>query len=248
VKIRGEDLGCLSYGPAAPCRDGGVGIAVNQLCGGNQVGCDFTDALVASAGSEEQGSGMGWQAEAGLRIGLRRRFRPAEHVQDRAPEPDARRQVGEERGWVGLGQAPVVGDGLGGGGQRLFPPTHLRLNVGQAHTANTDPTRLGAHNTISLHLYSARALAQEGGRRDEDAARHLYLADRSGPHRVRYLPMANQVFAEHNIHNPKPNQPPGHLALITVWGETAEHVRSSARAEARPRRVSDRDGCPQKPS
>jgi transcriptional regulator with XRE-family HTH domain len=73
----------------------------------------------------------------------------------------------------------------------------------RAHTANIDPARLSAHNTISLHLYSARALAQEGGRRDEDAARHLYLADRSGPHRVRYLPMANQVFAELDSRAPR---------------------------------------------
>jgi hypothetical protein len=66
----------------------------------------------------------------------------------------------------------------------------------RAHTANIDPARLGAHNTIGLHLFSACALAQEGGRRDADALRHLDLADQHGPHRVRHLPLALETFAE----------------------------------------------------
>src|SRR5262249_6333839 len=66
----------------------------------------------------------------------------------------------------------------------------------RAHTESIDPTRLGVKRTVALHVFSARALAQEGGRRDVDAARHLDLADRHGPHRVRHLPMALELLAE----------------------------------------------------
>jgi transcriptional regulator with XRE-family HTH domain len=91
-----------------------------------------------------------------------------------------------------------------------FGPSNLavwRLRIGvelqeagrayeRAHTANIDPTRLGAERSLALHLYSARALAQEGGRRDSDAARHLDLAYQHGPHRARHLPMALALLDE----------------------------------------------------
>jgi transcriptional regulator with XRE-family HTH domain len=66
----------------------------------------------------------------------------------------------------------------------------------RATAASIDPARLGANRTTDLHLDLARALAQEGGRRDVDAIRHLDLADRHAPQRIRHLAMALDLFAE----------------------------------------------------
>jgi transcriptional regulator with XRE-family HTH domain len=81
----------------------------------------------------------------------------------------------------------------------------LRLRIGielqeggrayeRARTTNIGSSRLGTHWTRQLHLYSARALAQEGGRRDADAARHLDLAVRHGPHRVPQMDFSRLIF------------------------------------------------------
>ena len=107
----------------------------------------------------------------------------------------------------------------------------MRLRVGielqeagrayeRAHTANIEPARLGAHNTVNLHLYSARALAQEGGRRDADAAEHLNLAERHGPHRVRHLPMALELLAE--LKRRAPRIPSCWTPFATVSGSSCK--------------------------
>jgi transcriptional regulator with XRE-family HTH domain len=121
-----------------------------------------------------------------------------------------------------MGQANTAFDHLGEAGRiasltgernglrQHFGPSNVaiwRLTIGvelqeagkayeRATAASIDPARLGANRTMSLHLNLGRALAQEGGRRDADAARHLDLAARHGPHRVRHLPMARDLFAE----------------------------------------------------
>lgn len=53
-----------------------------------------------------------------------------------------------------------------------------------------------AERTGSYHLDAARALAQYGGDRDEEAVRHLDLADRAAPVRMRNTPIARELTEE----------------------------------------------------
>jgi transcriptional regulator with XRE-family HTH domain len=66
----------------------------------------------------------------------------------------------------------------------------------QAQKANIDTDRLSASRVGMLHLALAQALAQEGGRRDADALRHLDLADQQAPQRIRHSPVARELLAE----------------------------------------------------
>jgi hypothetical protein len=67
----------------------------------------------------------------------------------------------------------------------------------QAAAANIDPAVLGSANRIGcLYLDLARALVQEGGRRDDEALRHLDLADQHAPQRIRHDPLARELLAE----------------------------------------------------
>lgn len=68
----------------------------------------------------------------------------------------------------------------------------------QAQATKIDPVTLGASRVAALHFDLARALAQEGGRRDADALRHLDLADQTSPQRIRHDPVARELLAELN--------------------------------------------------
>jgi transcriptional regulator with XRE-family HTH domain len=80
----------------------------------------------------------------------------------------------------------AVGVELNEGARACAEATSLPINV-QA---------LGSSERVSaLHLDFARALAQEGGRHDWDAIRHLDATDRSAPQLIRPDPMARDLFA-----------------------------------------------------
>lgn len=67
----------------------------------------------------------------------------------------------------------------------------------QATAANIDTAVLGSANRVGcLHLDLARALAQEEGRRDDEALRHLDQADQLAPQRIRHDPLARELLAE----------------------------------------------------
>lgn len=55
---------------------------------------------------------------------------------------------------------------------------------------------LTADRRAALHFDLARAYAQDGGLRDADAVRHLDLADRTAPQRIRHDPVARELVAE----------------------------------------------------
>ncbi|MGH3821783.1 MAG: helix-turn-helix domain-containing protein, partial [Pseudonocardiaceae bacterium] len=93
--------------------------------------------------------------------------------------------------------------------RRHFGPTNVaawRLAVGielnEGTRAYADATSLpinvqalgSSERTSALHLDFSRALAQEGGRRDWDAIRHLDTADRIAPQLIRPDPMARELF------------------------------------------------------
>ena len=66
----------------------------------------------------------------------------------------------------------------------------------QAQAANIDTAVLSKSRVGGLHFGLARSLAQVGGRRDVDAARHLDLADQHASQRIRHDPVALELFAE----------------------------------------------------
>lgn len=53
-----------------------------------------------------------------------------------------------------------------------------------------------ANRTAAWHYDLARALAQDGGRRDVEAVRHLDLAERTAPQRLRHDPIARELGLE----------------------------------------------------
>jgi transcriptional regulator with XRE-family HTH domain len=58
-----------------------------------------------------------------------------------------------------------------------------------------DPLVLGSHNrTAGFHFDLARALSQEGGKRDREAIQHLDAADRIAPSRIRHDPIARSLL------------------------------------------------------
>jgi transcriptional regulator with XRE-family HTH domain len=73
----------------------------------------------------------------------------------------------------------------------------------RACTSTIDPAVLGANRTMAGHFYLAQALAQEGGRRDADAIRHLDLADRHDSQRIRHRPVALELLADLNKRAPR---------------------------------------------
>jgi len=111
-----------------------------------------------------------------------------------------------------LGEAAriAVHTGERNGLRRHFGPSNVgiyRLIVGvelqeagkayeRARTVNLDPAVLGANRTMAGHFYLAQALAQEGGRRDTDAERHLDLADQHDSQRIRTVPVALKLLAD----------------------------------------------------
>jgi transcriptional regulator with XRE-family HTH domain len=94
--------------------------------------------------------------------------------------------------------------------QQQFGPANIavwRVSVGaelqeggkvyeRAQAANVDTTALGMVRIGRWHLDLARALAQEGGRRDAEALRHLDLADHKALQRTRHDPLARELLAE----------------------------------------------------
>ncbi len=67
----------------------------------------------------------------------------------------------------------------------------------QAHPDRVDVERLHSRSrTGRYHFDLARALAQAGGDRDDEATRHLDLADRAAPVRMRYSPIVRELTAE----------------------------------------------------
>ena len=65
--------------------------------------------------------------------------------------------------------------------------------------ANPDVTALGSSNrACSLHLDLARALMQDDGDRDAEVIRHLDMADRIAPQRIRVDPLARELVATLN--------------------------------------------------
>jgi transcriptional regulator with XRE-family HTH domain len=66
----------------------------------------------------------------------------------------------------------------------------------QATAAKINAAALSTGRVGALHVNLARALAQEGGRRDGDAIRHLDLADQASPQRIRHDPIARELLAE----------------------------------------------------
>jgi hypothetical protein len=73
----------------------------------------------------------------------------------------------------------------------------------RARTLTLDPAVLGANFVMCGNFYLAQALAQEGGRRDADALRHLDLADRYDSQRIRHRPMALELLAGLNKRAPQ---------------------------------------------
>lgn len=55
-----------------------------------------------------------------------------------------------------------------------------------------------ANRTAAWHYDLARALAQDDGRRDAEAVRHLDLAERTAPQRLRHDPIARELVLELN--------------------------------------------------
>jgi hypothetical protein len=53
-----------------------------------------------------------------------------------------------------------------------------------------------ADRRAALHFDLARGYAQAGGGRDTDALRHLDIADRVAPQRIRHDPVAHELLAE----------------------------------------------------
>ena len=95
--------------------------------------------------------------------------------------------------WFGFGPTNValwtlsVGADLGEG-PRDYERVHRdQFDVEVLHSAE---------RTGSYHLDAARALAQYGGDRDEEAVRHLDLADRAAPVRMRNTPIARELTEE----------------------------------------------------
>lgn len=63
-------------------------------------------------------------------------------------------------------------------------------------TPGYDEGLVNADRTSALHFDLARAYAQAEGARDLDAVRHLDLADRIAPQRIRHDPVARELVAE----------------------------------------------------
>jgi transcriptional regulator with XRE-family HTH domain len=78
----------------------------------------------------------------------------------------------------------------------------VELGEGSAvedHATPIDFEALGSADRVAMfHVDMARALSQEGGRRDWDATRHLDQADRVAPLRIRFDPIARELLAELN--------------------------------------------------
>lgn len=53
-----------------------------------------------------------------------------------------------------------------------------------------------ANRVAAWHFDHARALAQEGGRRDMEAIRHLDTAERTAPQRLHHDPIARELLFE----------------------------------------------------
>ncbi|MGQ0779114.1 MAG: helix-turn-helix domain-containing protein [Pseudonocardiales bacterium] len=67
----------------------------------------------------------------------------------------------------------------------------------QAHPDRVDVERLHSRNRTSCyHLDLARVLAQDRGARDDEAIRHLDLADQAAPVRMRNHPIVRELTAE----------------------------------------------------
>lgn len=67
----------------------------------------------------------------------------------------------------------------------------------QAHPGLVNVERLGSRSrTGRYHFDLARALAQDGGARDDEATRHLDLADQAAPVWMRNNPLARELTAE----------------------------------------------------
>jgi transcriptional regulator with XRE-family HTH domain len=67
----------------------------------------------------------------------------------------------------------------------------------QAHPDRVDVERLHSRSrTGCYHFDLARALAQDGGAHDDEAVRHLDLADQAAPVRIRNHPIARELTAE----------------------------------------------------
>lgn len=61
--------------------------------------------------------------------------------------------------------------------------------------SEVDPAVLGSRNrTAGYHFDLARALSQEGGRRDREVLHHLDMADRTAPSRIRHDPIARSLL------------------------------------------------------
>jgi transcriptional regulator with XRE-family HTH domain len=67
--------------------------------------------------------------------------------------------------------------------------------VERAEQDRINPELLGSPNrTAGMHFDLARALSQEGGRRDREAVQHLDTADRVAPSRIRHDPIARSLL------------------------------------------------------
>ncbi len=112
-----------------------------------------------------------------------------------------------------LGQARVLAERTGECNTAMlhFGPTNVALwtlSVGvdlgegprayeQAHPDRVDVAGLHSRSrTGCYHFDLARALAQDGGARDDEAIRHLDLADQAAPVRMRNHPIARELTAE----------------------------------------------------
>ena len=113
-----------------------------------------------------------------------------------------------------LDEAGMIADRIGectGGIRRHFGPTNVRLwrlergvELGEGGRAYAEITRtpldvaaLGSsERSSSLHLNLARALAQDGPDRDAEAIRHVDIADRLAPQRIRMNPVARDLVID----------------------------------------------------
>jgi transcriptional regulator with XRE-family HTH domain len=122
----------------------------------------------------------------------------------------AARQQRRDDAYAHLTEAAVLADRVGerNGMRQHFGPTNVaawRVSIGVElaegakvyEDATATPINIDAlgsrERSSSMHFDLARVLAQEGGPRDGDAIRHLDMADRLAPQRIRNDPIARDL-------------------------------------------------------